>query len=945
MISPCYAILLAGTLWTASPPEPALRQKLLIGGHGHAMVDTRSLREHLKTIERAPFDGVILNVNPNWQHQDARLQRHRNWTWGGRPARGPDNYTHAIDDLVDIASRAQRLKHNFMLYTMRTAKDFDPRAENIDWRDPEWHVVANNAYVAGVICQQGSLDGIWFDLETADGGPFNWIRSRKTVAGYQEYCRMVRQRGREWMAAAYRAKPDIVVMVSHGYGDIHAFGGDADSLSDSPYGLMPAFLDGLLEGCTPQATLVHGGEATYSHMTYAAFKHYLDVQRIRTRRLCGVPDLARRHLRYATAVWPDFRSDRDGFDLADYSRNHFTPTKLQYALHNALAASDRYAWTWNMQVHWWPVVNHVERLPSPPEFRRVFPPAYLRAVAAARQPLDLDWNPGLVAPRSYPTPTIDNRRLEPLLQQYDRLAELTDGWQFALDPDDTDHWGIEFTEYETFPGRWTDISLGDWWENQGWSYDGLAWYRHRFRVPPAARDKRIYAVIAGVQNSAKVFATQPGRRGRQVGKIVNGQPAVLDITDVINPARPNVLSVRLRNQEGPGGLLGPVWIVAGKQTAGKHAYLALAGTPSKTWGHWVKSPRFEDTRHFQLGDEFTVAARLRAPAQGSYHARVWASGTSISWELVLRPDGVSLGGETIPLDVSQWHEYGVVVRRQGKQVEQQLFIDGSPRLRRLQAHTHRAAGDSQIGFGSPWITLDQAPTAPRTRLEVDYLRYANRVIVPATRRPVLEAAPRPEDYWDITYDGDVLPHRVGWKYWPEGDPTTMSRIVVPDPYLVAPREMALIPESAKVEVAHWSSGFVPRDLPRLAGSEVQAGLQIRPEGALLTIPHTNRGTYAWPGATLTRLRVTNWAAYQSLALTIANPADHPVEIALKAIDQERDYWYRYFTIPAQQTIGIRIPITALAEKMDPSQMFAIGVNRRNVNQPQEYLFSNFSLVR
>ena len=210
---------------------------------------------------------------------------------------------------------------------------------------------------------------------------------------------------------------------------------------------------------------------------------------------------------------------------------------------------------------------------------------------------------------------------------------------------------------------------------------------------------------------------------------------------------------------------------------------------------------------------------------------------------------------------------------------------------------------------------------------------------------MLEAAPRPEDYWDITYDGDVLPHRVGWKYWPEGDPTTMSRIVVPDPYLVAPREMALIPESAKVEVADWSSGVVPRDLPRVAGSEVQAGLQIRPEGALLTIPHTNRGTYAWPGATLTRLRVTNWAAYQSLALTIANPADHPVEIALKAIDQERDYWYRYFTIPAQQTIGIRIPITALAEKMDPSRMFAIGVNRRNVNQPQEYLFSNFSLVR
>ena len=131
MISPCHAILLAITLWTASPPSPALRDKLLIGGHGHAMVDTRSLREHLETIEQAPFDGVILNVNPNWQHQDAELQKHRNWTWGGHPARRPGNYSFAIEDLVDVAGRARRLKHNFMLYTMRTAKDFDSRAENI----------------------------------------------------------------------------------------------------------------------------------------------------------------------------------------------------------------------------------------------------------------------------------------------------------------------------------------------------------------------------------------------------------------------------------------------------------------------------------------------------------------------------------------------------------------------------------------------------------------------------------------------------------------------------------------------------------------------------------------------------------------------------------------------------------------------------------------------
>ena len=56
-------------------------------------------------------------------------------------------------------------------------------------------------------------------------------------------------------------------MISRGYGDIRAFDRDSETLMNSNYGQMPEFIDGILEGCTPRTTVVHGGEATYSHKT------------------------------------------------------------------------------------------------------------------------------------------------------------------------------------------------------------------------------------------------------------------------------------------------------------------------------------------------------------------------------------------------------------------------------------------------------------------------------------------------------------------------------------------------------------------------------------------------------------------------------------------------------------------------------------------------------
>lgn len=930
-------LLLAGVL-AASPVDG----KVIVGGHGHAMVDTQSLRANLQTVEKAAFDGVIINVNPNWQHEHPGFKVNRNWTWGGRPSRTVDDYSNAIADLKDVAARTRQLKHNLMLYALRTSNEFDKSAASIDWLEDDWSIVANNAFVAGTICREGQLDGIWFDFETSGGGPFNWVKWRKPTASFEHYVKVVRQRGRAWMAAACRAKPDIVVMISHGYGDIRAFGGDSQSLKTADYGLMPSFMDGMLEGCTPQATIVHSGEATYSHMTYAALKHYVDVQRIQTMRLTTVPALVKKHFRYATALWPDFRSDRDGFDMTNFARNHYTPEKLKHAFHNAMAASDKYVWTWDMKVHWWPTYNATGANMRHPSNRRVFPAAYQQALVDSRQPMDLNWTPGLDDHGNYPSPARDASKLKPLLEKYDVLAELKDNWQFALDPDDTDNWGVEFTDHEVFPGRWKPIQIDDWWENRGYPYNGLGWYRHAFTLPPASRDKRIYAVIAGVKDTANVYATRPERRGKQVGKISSSDPAVIDITDVLDPAAENVLSIRVSNPAGPGGLIGPVMIVAGKHSAGKHAYLAMRGHDAKPWGHWVKAPRFYPTRDFRFGDQFTVDARLRAPPAGSYHARIWASGASSSWDLILTPGQVTLGRQSVKINVEDWHDYRVVVRKAGDKFEQLLFIDGVQRARVVHDHMQRKPAESQIGFGSPWIPRAQLASAPRTRLDVDHLRYANRPILPGEKQPVFEAGPRKETFWDGTYDGDALPQMVGWRHWPEADPKTISQIVVPDPYLVSPGAIAA---ADKVIVTDWSAGVIPRDLPLIDSTGAQAAIEKLDNGARVIVPESMSEKYGWPGATITQLSTADWSGFAALAVTLNNPTKAPVEIGVKAIDHDRDYWYRYFTVAPGGTIGIRIPIDDLRQKINPAKMFAIGLNRRQVKSRQTVVFSNFYLLK
>lgn len=101
------------------------------------------------------------------------------------------------------------------------------------------------------------------------------------------------------------------------------------------------------------------------------------------------------------------------------------------------------------------------------------------------------------------------------------------------------------------------------WDAQRLGGAGRAvWYRHNFRLPPAARGKPIGLFLGGFDDQAKVWIN-----GRLAGAsdVDFSSPALFDLTPGVNPDGDNVLVIHIQraggiNEIGVGGLLRPSFL-------------------------------------------------------------------------------------------------------------------------------------------------------------------------------------------------------------------------------------------------------------------------------------------------------------------------------------------------------------------------------------------------
>ena len=306
---------------------------------GWGTPETTYVRAHIREMERLPFDGLGLDLKVNGGPPDTSGRF--SWKVWGTKALSRDDYAEAIEALR--ATRFERFTDNFLRFNVTPG--------HIDWYDQGFSSVQANARLAARIAKECRLKGLLFDVEHYTGKPFFYsTRPHKAEHSFAEYQKQVRQRGREFMQALNAEYQDITILLTYGYQVAYQEVSLFKSLASVEYGLLPAFLDGMLDAAGPATLIFDGWEYAYGYKEDAQFSKAYDTMIREDLERSSAKDQFRRHYRASFGLWVD---NKDKWDPKDFSANYFSPAEFEQSVRFALKHTDRYVWIYSQKARWW----------------------------------------------------------------------------------------------------------------------------------------------------------------------------------------------------------------------------------------------------------------------------------------------------------------------------------------------------------------------------------------------------------------------------------------------------------------------------------------------------------------------------------------------------------------------------------------------------------------
>lgn len=358
LLSPVCALAL---ILSALAPIPSSAERSGRYASKHKLIEwgwdqpaTAYLREHIATMEQAPFDGVVLTVLGSDHGKPIDFQ----WQTWGKQAFTREQFAQAVADLR--ATKFHRFTDNFLR--------FNATPGDVDWFDDSgWQAICANGALAAWICKEGRLKGLMFDTEQYNTPPFDYSK-QKEKRPFDAYAAQARQRGRELARAMTAVKPDLTILYT--FADSLLTLSPEGPLPEAAYGLLPAFLDGMLEGAGRHAAFYDALEMAYPTRERSRFEQLKQAVQA-AKRLSSVPILYAARMRTGFGLWMDHDWRRHGWDPISTAGNYFQPDELRQALESALATTDKYVWLYSEQLNWWT--------------GKGLSPAYVQAVQAGRK--------------------------------------------------------------------------------------------------------------------------------------------------------------------------------------------------------------------------------------------------------------------------------------------------------------------------------------------------------------------------------------------------------------------------------------------------------------------------------------------------------------------------------------------------------------------------------
>jgi hypothetical protein len=349
--------------------------------------DQTFLKTHIAAMERKPFDGVVLHLtvpgvpphlaNFSWHLADYRYQ------W--------DELRPAVEELGAVPFH--RFQHNLLRVNL------NPTDRPLDLLDDDtWDTLLANLKLAARVARDSGLRGFMVDPEAyaardpLDDRPrfnvFDYTQRTVREASFEVYRSAAFQRGQQAAVVLAETAPNLVLLFAFAY----SFPcGASEPEAEKVYGLLPAFIDGILVAKPKELMVVEGHESSYALRYCRQFQRAYRWLRSECRSLSSVPQRYDHDLRIGFGIWMDYQSAApcapyrmegkpcpwaDPSLYPEKARHRVDPRLFGEAVASALDLSDRYVWIYSEEPRWWTSAQ--------PEGENL-PAEFVRAIEQARE--------------------------------------------------------------------------------------------------------------------------------------------------------------------------------------------------------------------------------------------------------------------------------------------------------------------------------------------------------------------------------------------------------------------------------------------------------------------------------------------------------------------------------------------------------------------------------
>jgi hypothetical protein len=136
-----------------------------------------------------------------------------------------------------------------------------------------------------------------------------------------------------------------------------------------------------------------------------------------------------------------------------------------------------------------------------------------------------------------------------------------DDWRFKTDPAEEGHL-LKWYEAAFADKDWARIPIGKFWQDSGYAYEGVGWYRTRFTLPAKPECHGVEIQFESVDESAWVWINGEYVGQHDIGPQGWNVPFALDAAPCLQWGAENQLTVRVLNTKFAGGIWKPVTIQA-----------------------------------------------------------------------------------------------------------------------------------------------------------------------------------------------------------------------------------------------------------------------------------------------------------------------------------------------------------------------------------------------